>query len=51
LETAIDTAWAIASPETHWKVHSKDHPVAVTCTVNDTATDCSYTTLLDSTAA
>src|SRR6185437_13061063 len=32
-----------------WKVHSKDHPVAVTYINNDTATDCSYTTLLDST--
>jgi hypothetical protein len=31
------------------KVHSKDHPVAVTYMDNDTATDCSYTTLLDST--
>jgi hypothetical protein len=34
-----------------WKVHSKDHPVAVTYINNDTATDCSYTTLLDSTGA
>jgi hypothetical protein len=34
-----------------WKVHSKDHPVAVTYINNDTATDCSYTTLLDSTKA
>jgi hypothetical protein len=32
-----------------WKVHSKDHPVAVTYINNDTATDCSHTTLLDST--
>jgi hypothetical protein len=32
-----------------WKVHSKDHPVAVTYNNSDTATDCSYTTLLDST--
>jgi hypothetical protein len=31
------------------KVHSKDHPAAVTYINNDTATDCSYTTLLDST--
>jgi hypothetical protein len=33
-----------------WKVHSKDHPVAVTYINNDTATGCSYTTLLDSTS-
>ena len=34
-----------------WKVHSKDHPVTVTHTYSDTLTDCSYTTLPDSTVA